>query len=138
MPEDKINILIVDDEEQFLDFISKRLETRGFNVRTAGNGEEAIEVSRNETIDIVILDLKMPVMDGEAALEALKKEHPEMEIIILTGYGTVDTAVSCIRNGAYYYLQKPCDIEKLLEVISEAYEKFIMSRKNIKSVKEKL
>ncbi|MEW6203503.1 MAG: response regulator [bacterium] len=119
MVDDKITILIVDDEELFLDSISQRLVMRGFNVIAVNRGDKALEAARKHPIDIAIVDLKMPGMDGEATLEALKKEHERMEIVILTGHGSSEAALRLIRSGAYSYLQKPCEIEQLLEIIKD-------------------
>ena len=83
MNEDKINILIVDDEEQFLNSIKKRLEVRDFNVVAVNRGEKAIEAARNNQFDVALVDLKMPGIDGEETLKALKKEHKWMEVVIL-------------------------------------------------------
>ena len=74
----------------------------------------------------------MPGMDGEQTLEALKKEHKWMEVVILTGHGSIDSAVECTRAGAYSYLQKPCELDRLLEVLAEAYKKKVMNKMKIK------
>jgi DNA-binding NtrC family response regulator len=131
MNKDKINLLIVDDEEQFLNSISKSLEVRDFNVIAVNRGEKAIEAARNTPIDVALVDLKMPGIDGEDTLKKLKAEHQWMEVIILTGHGTIDSAVECTRSGAYSYLQKPCDLNLLLEALRSAYKKKIMNKKNI-------
>ena len=119
---DKIRLLIVDDEVKFLDSISKRLELRGFDVAKASNGKDAVETARNEKFDLALLDLKMPGMDGRQVLEILKKEHKFIEIIILTGHGSLESAVECTKLGAYGYLPKPYELDSLLEVLKEAYE----------------
>ncbi len=110
MEKEKINLLIVDDEEQFLESMKKRLEVRDFHVITVNRGDKAIEAARKHPIDIALVDLKMPGMSGEETLEALKKEHEWMEVVILTGHGSVDSAVECTKSGAYSYLQKPCEL----------------------------
>ncbi len=132
MAKEKINLLIVDDEEQFLESISKRLEVRDFSVVAVNRGEKAIEAARTHPIDIALVDLKMPGINGEQTLEALKKEHKWMEVVILTGHGSTDSAVECTRKGAYHYLQKPCELEKLLSVLTEAYKKRVMNKMKIK------
>src|SRR4030042_6704586 len=114
MAKEKINLLIVDDEEQFLKSMTKRLEVRDFNVIAVDRGEKAIEAAREHPIDIALVDLKMPGINGEQTLEALKKEHQWMEVVILTGHGSVDSAVECTKSGADSYLQKPCEGEQLL------------------------
>jgi DNA-binding NtrC family response regulator len=132
MAKEKINLLIVDDEEQFLKSMTKRLEVRDFNVIAVDRGEKAIEAAKIEPIDIAIVDLKMPGMHGEQTLEALKKEHQWMEVVILTGHGSIDSAVECTKSGAHSYLQKPCEWERLLAVLAEAYKKKVMNKLNIK------
>ena len=135
MLEDKINLLIVDDEEQFLNSIRRSLELRDFNVTTVNRGQKAIEVARKQPIDIALVDLKMPGMDGQETLEALKKEHKWMEIVILTGHGTIDSAASCPRSGAYSYLQKPYELDQLLSTLVSAYKTMVMNRKKIEAKK---
>jgi DNA-binding NtrC family response regulator len=132
MEEKKINLLIVDDEEQFLESTKKRLEVRGFNVIAVNRGEKAIEVAKTNPIDLAIVDLKMPGMSGEATLQALKKEHSWMEIIILTGHGSMESAIECTKSGAYYYLQKPCELERMLTILAEAYKKKVMNKMKLR------
>lgn len=131
----KINLLIVDDEAQFLDAISRSLKVRDFKVVAVDRGEKALEVARTLPIDIALVDLKMPGIDGEETLKALKKEHKWLEVIVLTGHGTIDSAASCIRSGAYSYLQKPCELEQLLAALTDAYKKRVMNKKKIETQK---
>ena len=128
-----INLMIVDDEADFLDSIGKRLEVRGFNIFKAESGEKAMECAKNNPIDIALVDLKMPGIDGEVTLKRLKAMHQWMEIIILTGHGTVTSAVGCLESGAYSYLEKPCDINKLIEVLAKAYRKKVMNMNQLES-----
>ena len=130
-----INLLIVDDEKDFLTSISRSLELRGMQVHCADRGDAAIEIARKNPIDIALVDLKMPGMNGQQTLEALKKEHPSMEIVILTGHGTIDSAAACTRSGAYAYLQKPCEFEKLMDTLVQAYKKRVMTKKQIEEKK---
>ena len=118
----KIKLLIVDDEIKFLDSISRRLEMRGFDVTKASNGSQALEAARKASFDLALLDLKMPGLNGQQVLEMLKQEHKYLEVIILTGHGSVDSAVECTRLGAFSYLPKPYELEKLLEVLRDAYQ----------------
>ena len=111
--------------------MTKRLEARDFNVIALDRGEKAIEAARTHPIDIALVDLKMPGINGEQTLEVLKKEHPWMEVVILTGHGSIDSAVECTRSGAYSYLQKPCEWDRLLSVLAEAYKKKVMNKLNI-------
>ncbi len=128
---DKINLLIVDDEEDFLHSITKSLEVRGFNVTAVNRGEKAIAAAKNNPVDIALVDLKMPGIDGEETLKALKKEHEWMEVVILTGHGTIDSAVECTKIGAFSFLQKPCELNELLETLKNAFKKRVMNKKNI-------
>jgi DNA-binding NtrC family response regulator len=118
----KIKLLIVDDEVKFLESIAQRLEMRDFDVTTASNGPDAVDIAKEEKFDLALLDLKMPGMDGQQVLEILKREHKFLEVIILTGHGSVDSAVECTKLGAFSYLPKPYELDKLLEVLRQAYE----------------
>lgn len=135
MSEDKINILVVDDEELFLNSIKTRLEVRDFNVTAVDRGEKAIEEAKNHSFDVALVDLKMPGINGEETLKALKKEDKWLEVVILTGHGTIDSAVECTKSGAYHYLQKPCELEELLEVLKNAYQKRVMGKKDVNAEK---
>lgn len=135
MADSKINLLIVDDEEQFLESITKSLQVRDFNVIAVNRGEKAIEAARKNPIDVALVDLKMPGINGEETLKALKAEHRWMEVIILTGHGTIDSAVECTKSGAYSYLQKPCSLDELMESLKDAYKKKVMNRKKIEQKK---
>ncbi len=120
--EKKIKLLIVDDEEAFLNAIARRLEMRGFIVSKAADGAEALDLARNQQFDLALVDLKMPGMNGQELLEILKREHKFIEVIILTGHGSLDSAVECTKLGAFGYLPKPYEIDKLLETLKQAYE----------------
>lgn len=119
---DKIKLLIVDDEIKFLDSISRRLEMRGFDVTKASDGQKALEAARQASFDLALLDLKMPGLNGQQVLEMLKKEHKYLEVIILTGHGSMDSAVECTKLGAFGYLPKPYELTKLLGVLRDAYQ----------------
>ncbi len=119
---DKIKLLIVDDEVKFLDSIAQRLELRGFDVTKASSGAAAVEAAREGRFDLALLDLKMPGMDGTEVLAKLKKDHKFLEVIILTGHGSLDSAVECTKLGAFGYLPKPYELENLLDVLRQAYE----------------
>jgi DNA-binding NtrC family response regulator len=135
MDKDKINLLIVDDEEQFLSSISRSLAMRDFNVIAVSRGDIALEAARKQPIDIALVDLKMPGMDGQETLQALKREHPWMEIVIFTGHGTIESAAACTRSGAYSYLQKPCEFDRLIEALVQAYKQRVMNKQKIKDEK---
>jgi DNA-binding NtrC family response regulator len=128
---EKIKLLIVDDEVRFLETLSKRLSIRDFDVTPVTNGTEALETARKQRFDLALVDLKMPGMTGEQLLEALKTEHPDIEVVILTGHGSIDSAVHCTQAGSYSYLQKPCETEELLSVLRDAYSKRVQRRLEI-------
>jgi DNA-binding NtrC family response regulator len=117
-----IKLLIVDDETRFLNAIAQRLTKRGFDVRTAENGRDAIQLARSEKFDIALLDLRMPGMDGGEVLRVLKEEHQFLEAIILTGHGSLESAVELTKLGAFSYLPKPYELDKLIQVLQEAYQ----------------
>ena len=131
MAKDKINIMIVDDEEQFLESMTKRLVARDFHVVAVNRGEKALVAAREQPIDIAIVDLKMPGMNGEETLKALKKEHECMEIVILTGHGSFKSAMDLTKDGVWFYLQKPCELHVLLEVLSQALKRRVMRKRGI-------
>lgn len=131
MAKDKINVLLVDDEEALLDSIKRRLQIREFNVIAVNRGEKALEVVRNHPVDVAILDLKMPGMSGKDVLLKLKKDYPWLEVVILTGHGSFDPEKEGAYGKAYTYLAKPCDLTTLLQVLVDAYEKTVMNRHQI-------
>ena len=120
--ENKIKLLLVDDEVKFLEWIAKRLELKNIDVTTASNGQEAIASAEKGLFDVAVVDFQMPGMDGTQVLKALKDNHKYLEIIMLTGHATIDSAVECTKLGAFKYLEKPYDFETLVAVIKEAYE----------------
>jgi DNA-binding NtrC family response regulator len=123
-----IQLLIVDDEVRFLRTLKERLQLRGFDVTAVTSGTQAIEAARGREFDVALLDLKMPGMDGEEVLRTLKSKHPLLEVIILTGHGSVESAVDCTKAGSYSYLQKPCETGELLEVLKNAYQKRVQRK----------
>ena len=120
--DEKIRLLIVDDEVAFLDSIAKRLELRDFEVARATNGKDALEAADQQKFDLALVDLKMPGMDGRELLARLKASHKYLEVIILTGHGSLESAVECTKLGAYGYLPKPYELEQLIELLKEAYQ----------------
>jgi DNA-binding NtrC family response regulator len=119
-------VLLVDDEEQFLDVLSQRLGTRGIDAETSTSGEEALVKIKNRNFDAIVLDVMMPGMGGIETLKRIRKEYPELQIIMLTGRGSVDKAVEAMKEGAIDFLEKPADINKLMDKISEAKEKRVL------------
>ena len=118
------NILIVDDEEDFLDTLMNRLKKRGIDTAGCTSGEEALELIKKKTFDVVVLDIKMPGgMDGIETLREMKKLRPDTEVLLLTGHGSVETSVEGMKEGAFDYLLKPIKLEALLEKVAQALEK---------------
>ena len=117
-----IRLLFVDDEREFLDVLAERLEARGFDVRRVSDGKEALAVAETEQFDLALVDLQMPGVSGQQVLEVLRLRHEFIEIIILTGHATIDSAVACTKLGAFDYLTKPFDFENLLAVLKGAFE----------------
>jgi DNA-binding NtrC family response regulator len=141
---DEMRIMLVDDEEGFLSTTRNVLERKGINVATATSGSEALEKLTQENIDVVILDVKMPGMDGVSALKAIKSRYPSIEVIMLTGHGTVESALDGLRAGASDYLTKPVDIDELIAKAEEAFARRkyleernrVAQRKNLEEMKK--
>ena len=120
---EEMRIMLVDDEERFLSTTKKLLSKKGIDLLTALSGGEALEILHSQNVHVVILDVKMPGMDGMATLREIKRQYPLTEVIMLTGHATVESAVEGLKSGATDYLMKPADIEELLEKAEEAFEK---------------
>jgi DNA-binding NtrC family response regulator len=112
---EKMKIMLVDDEERYLLTTKKLIEKKGYEVATALNGKEALEKLKGQNVHIVILDVKMPGMDGNETLKAIKNLYPLTEVIMLTGHATVDSAIDGLKSGACDYLMKPADIDEIIE-----------------------
>jgi CheY-like chemotaxis protein len=118
-----IRVLLVDDEARFVLNLAKLLRGRGFEVSTACDGAAGVAaVERSEGLDVVLLDVKMPGMDGIETLRRIKEISPDIEVVMLTGHANLETGIAAMREGALDYLMKPCDIEDLVAKITEAHE----------------
>ena len=118
------NILLVDDEVSFVEAMTRRLIRREMSVETAFSGSEALGcLDTHGTIEVVILDVKMPGMDGIQTLREIKAQHPLVEVIMLTGHATVESAIEGMNLGAFDYLMKPCDMDVLIAKVKEASDK---------------
>ncbi len=117
-----IRVLLADDEKEFVETLASRLEVRGMEVDTALNGESAVEQIRANGFDVVILDVLMPGKNGIETLKEIKNINPLLQVIMLTGHGTVQTGIEGMKLGAYDYLMKPTDTRELVEKINRAYE----------------
>lgn len=118
-----IRILLVDDEKDFVELLSLRLEEAGESVTAAYSGQECIEALEKQDYDVVILDIKMPGMTGIQTLRKIKSTFPLVEVILLTGHGTTETAVEGMKLGAFDYLLKPAEFNDLTGKLEGAYKK---------------
>ncbi len=119
----EFRVLVVDDEDDFRETFVKRLEKRNLSVTDAENGEKAMEILEEKLFDVVILDVKMPGMDGIETLREMKRKRPLMEVIMLTGHATVESGVEGMKLGAFDYILKPVKLDELMEKMTGAYEK---------------
>ena len=120
---ERIRLLLVDDEEDFRTTLSSRLKKREFEVTQVESGYQALEVIKEQAIDVAIVDVKMPRMDGLETLRQMKQLNPLIEVIMLTGHASVESGIEGMRLGAFDYLMKPCDINDLILKIGDAYQR---------------
>ena len=113
-------VLLVDDEKEFLEIMSERMTARGMEVTTAQSADQALAIIAKKSFDAIVMDFQMPGMDGMEALKTIKNKRPELQIILLTGYATVEKTVEAMKVGATDFLEKPADIEALSEKIKKA------------------
>lgn len=118
-----IRLLIVDDEARFVETLAKRLTARGYFVEGAFSGEEAIETIRKRPFDVILLDVRMPGMDGLQTLRVLKEIQPLVQVLMLSGNASIDSAIEGMRLGALDYILKPAELEDILAKVEEAFEK---------------
>ena len=135
---DFFSVLVVDDEEDFLETLVNRLKKRKIDTYGVKSGEEALEIMKSKTIDVVILDIKMPGgMDGIETLREIKKIQPLTEVLLLTGHASVETSIEGMKLGAFDYLLKPVKLEELLPKLLQAFEKKDAHDQKIRSAKIK-
>jgi DNA-binding NtrC family response regulator len=126
----KAKVLVVDDEVAFADNIAKLISKRGYEVTTVNNGQSAVEALDESDFDIIILDLKMPGLDGLATLKLIKGKRPGVEVIILTGHGSMESGIDGIQLGAFDFIMKPVRFEDLHEKIRQAYQRKLVHEEN--------
>jgi DNA-binding NtrC family response regulator len=119
----RFNVLLVDDEPDFLYPLARRLGRRNLTVESAGSGDEALKIIAGKKVDVVVLDVKMPGLGGLEILRAIKADYEEIEVILLSGHASIDTAMKGISDGAFDYLMKPVDFDELFFKLQDAYEK---------------
>ena len=118
------NVLLVDDEVDFVETFSERLKMRDLEISQAFSGKEALEaLKKNKNVEVVILDVKMPEMDGIETLAKIKRRYPLVEVIMLSGHSTVESAIEGMKKGAFDYLMKPCDMDQIITKVREAVAK---------------
>ncbi len=127
----KIDLMLVDDDADFRETVARRFMRRGFQVQEATHGEQALQLADLRQFDVVVLDMVMPGMSGIQVLEQLKLKHPECEVILLTGQGTIETAVQAMKLGAYDFLTKPFPLAELEVLIEKAYERRQLRKENV-------
>jgi DNA-binding NtrC family response regulator len=119
---EQINVLLVDDEDEFVRSLSERMRMRDIESGVALNGEQALGIMEKENPDVMVLDLKMPGIDGLEVLRRVKKTYPDVQVIMLTGHGSKKDEEEARRLGAFEYLEKPTEMEKLVAIIKKAYK----------------
>jgi len=117
----KIKLLLVDDEENFVNTLAERMKMRDLGSEVAHDGETALEMIKDGVPDVMVLDLRMPGIDGVEVLRKVKKAHPQVQVIVLTGHGSEQDQEVCMQLGAYEYHKKPVDIDHLVKSIKSAY-----------------
>ncbi len=126
--ETPLRVLLVDDEKEYVQTLSSRLKLRQFASEIAYNGQKALDFIDKEDTEIVLLDLKMPGIEGFDVLKKIKETKPHIEVIILTGHGSEEDKKTCMELGAFSYLQKPADIDLITKTMQKAYEKIEVTR----------
>lgn len=116
-------VMLVDDEQEFIDLLSQRLEARGLKVVTVISGEEAVAMTNDRNLDVAVVDFAMPGIDGIETLKQIKQQRSDIEVIMLTGQGTIQSGIEAMKHGAIDYLEKPVDLNILMEKIRSAKQK---------------
>jgi DNA-binding NtrC family response regulator len=130
-----MNVLIIDDEERFLKTTKALLEKEGYEVITSSDGWQGVAALKAKSIDVVVLDVKMPGIDGIEVLRRIKAAFPLVEVVMLTGHATMETAIEGLKLGAFDYLSKPCDVAVLKQKINDAYDKRAATLEKIQKAK---
>ena len=134
---DAFKLVIVDDEQDFLDTVVNRMSKRSVDVTGIGSGKETLDFIDNHPVDVIVLDVKMPGMDGIDTLREIKRRHPLIEVMMLTGHASMEVAVETMELGAFDYLMKPTSTDDLLYKIQDAFKKKSIQEEKICKIKEK-
>jgi DNA-binding NtrC family response regulator len=127
-----MRLMLVDDEERFLQTTGKMIRRKGYDVLTANSGEACLEMLEKELVHVIVLDVKMPGMDGVETLKRIKQRYPRIEVIMLTGHATADSAVEGLKSGATDYLQKPTGVEDLIAKAEQAFARHLEIEEKIR------
>jgi len=133
---DAFKVLFVDDETEFLETLVKRMKRRDIEAHGVGSGEAAIHYLETSPVDVVVLDVKMPGMDGIEVLREIRRRHPLTEVIMLTGHANVEVAIQGMELGAFDYLMKPMDIDDLVYKLQDAYKKKFVHEEKIRKMSQ--
>lgn len=125
----EIQMLLVDDEDDFRTTLANRLKLRKIDVTDVASGDEAIEMVKQRSFDVAVIDVKMPGTDGIETLKQVKKIQPAIEIVMLTGHASIESGMEAMKLGAYDYVMKPCDIDELLIKAGDAYQHRLLKEK---------
>lgn len=128
---EKFRVLIIDDEVDFVETIVKRLRDRGLEAEGALSGPEGLQLLDNKEFDVIILDVKMPKMNGIETLREIKKKKPLVEVIMLTGHGSVESGIQGLQLGAFNYVMKPVPLNELLKQMTQAYERKLIEEDRV-------
>ena len=128
---ENIRVLLVDDEDDFRTTLANRLRKRKLEVAEAESGRSAIQLLKQGTFDVVVLDVRMPGMDGIETLKEIKIINPLVEVIMLTGHASVESGIEGMRLGAFDYLLKPCDMNDLINKIMDAYQRLLLQKESM-------
>jgi len=130
----KGRVLVVDDEKEFADVLAERLQIKGYQAQACHSGREALDTLRHSDMDVVVLDLVMPEMDGINVLNEIKRFKPQIEVVMLSGKATPEDAIKGIERGAFEHLDKPCDDDKLVSSIEGARQRKLAFEKRLQEV----
>lgn len=134
---DAVQVLLVDDEVEFLETLIKRMKKRHVDITGVKSGEEALIALDQNQVDVVILDVRMPGLDGIETLKEIKRKHPLIEVIMLTGHASVEVAVQGMELGAFDYLMKPMNIDELLYKVEDAHKSKSIKEKKLSALRSK-
>ncbi len=129
---ESFRVLVVDDEPDFLETLVKRLKRRKVDASGVSSGVEAMQLLEREHFDVVILDIRMPGMDGLETLREMKRKRPLMEVILLTGHASVESGMQGMQLGAFDYVMKPAELEDILEKVRQAFERKKLHEEKVK------